>query len=574
MELSIKGKPEDFLKKIEGFDGYEKLFLKDESSSLLNATHTFKDRQPQALAKLIPAQYPGRKITIAAMSTGNTAYSISHFVQEYNKTVGQKLARAVIFIPDTLEKRSYFGPDTDLRTISTEEYIATIEGMATVVRLNFLEKNRFGKPKYLESLALAQEALKRGLVVDLFIDVTEGLETAAFLSKQEIETFTDDDYVQKGKVGIRAYEPVIAEAIERMHSQYHATPDVIVTQFGAGILYNEIVQYCKDHAIKAQIVPVAVGSSASAADKIYASFWVDHVQNMEFMGTSHSKHITYPATVHGVEDWELGRALSVCAGKIDAEISGIAGLAILYRLEKILGRDVRDKNVLVINTGNGIPNFIKSDLKVQKTKNSAQRKLLSIQEASTMLGVHPNTLRQWEARGIVRAVRLGLRKDRRYTTEEIERLLSAQHSSERGYAFHKGAREFKKVFENIANTLTKDDYYWAFAFDSEYASPDVRSVLRDLHESLEEKGVQDHVICKENALEAIRKTFRGNDNIIIHSTKNEVPTGVVVLNDRVLHLLWGEEPAIYEVLNAEAVRQYKNLFSGLWKKVHETQVAK
>lgn len=188
-----------------------------------------------------------------------------------------------------------------------------------------------------------------------------------------------------------------------------------------------------------------------------------------------------------------------------------------------------------------------------------------------MLGVHPNTLRQWEARGIVHAVRLGLRKDRRYTTEEIERLLSAQHSSERGYAFHKGAREFKNVFENIATTLTKDDYYWAFAFDSEYASPDVRSVLRDLHESFEEKGVEDHVICKETAFKAIEKTFEGNENIAIHVTKSEVPTGVVVLNDRVLHLLWGEEPAIYEVLNAEVVRQYKNLFTGLWKKVPETQ---
>lgn len=363
MELTVKGGSEDFLKKIEGFDGYKKLFLKDESSPLINTTHTFKDRQPQALAKLLPAQYPGRKITVAAMSTGNTAYSISRFVQEYNKTIGQKLARAVIFIPDTLEKRSYFGPDTELRTISTEEYIATLEEMATVVRLNFLEKNRFGNPKYLESLALAQESLKRGLVDDLFIDVTEGLETAAFLNKQEISAFTDDDYVRKEKMGIRAYEPVIAEAVEKMRSQYNATPDVIVTQFGAGILYNEIVQYCKDHSIKAQIVPVAVGSSVSAADKIYASFWVDHVEKMAFMGTSHSKHVRYPATVHGVEDWELGRALSICSGKIDAEISGIAGLAILYRLEKILGQDVRDKNVLVINTGNGIPNFMRDGRK-------------------------------------------------------------------------------------------------------------------------------------------------------------------------------------------------------------------
>ncbi len=39
--------------------------------------------------------------------------------------------------------------------------------------------------------------------------------------------------------------------------------------------------------------------------------------------------------------------------------------------------------------------------------------LLTLQEASDILKCHPNTLRQWDRKGILVAVRFGERKDRR-----------------------------------------------------------------------------------------------------------------------------------------------------------------
>ena len=572
MEIKIIGNPTDPLKGIEKFDGFAHLYLKDESSPDLNETHTFKDRQPQALAKLLPDRYPERSIVIAAMSTGNTAFSIGHFVQEYNRRAGKPLAKAVVFIPDTLETRGYFGPDTSLHTVATSDYMAVLERMATVIRLDFKTKNTFGKPTYLESLTLAKECLARGFVEDLFIDVTEGLETAAVLERHEIETFTNQDYVEKPKLGIRAYEPVISEAIALMKERYQAVPDIIVTQFGAGILYNEIVQYCKDHAIEAEIVPVAVGSATSAADKIYASFWVDRAEDMSFMGIAKSKHIRYPAVVHGVEDWELGRTLELFHGKIDAEISGVAGLAILHRLHDILGRDVRALHVLVINTGNGIPNFIGKNRRtftVVKDKKK-QDELISLREASDLLGVHPNTLRHWETKGVIHSIRLGSRKDRRFARTEIDRLLSGSPKDEsKGYAFHKGMKAFKQVFATIADQLKTGDRYWTFAFDAEYADPTIRRILRDMHTKLERKGIEDHVICRKSTLTAIQKTFVKNTQMELKSTTTEIPTGVIILRDRVIHLLWGDIPAAYEVLDAEVVRQYQNLFTDIWSKGNE-----
>jgi excisionase family DNA binding protein len=61
------------------------------------------------------------------------------------------------------------------------------------------------------------------------------------------------------------------------------------------------------------------------------------------------------------------------------------------------------------------------------TKNKPTQKtndLISIGKASEMLGCHPNTLRQWDEKGILKAIRFGQRKDRRYKKSDIIKLLS------------------------------------------------------------------------------------------------------------------------------------------------------
>lgn len=49
--------------------------------------------------------------------------------------------------------------------------------------------------------------------------------------------------------------------------------------------------------------------------------------------------------------------------------------------------------------------------------------LITLSEACEILHVHPNTLRQWDKKGILKAVRFGVRGDRRYRFKEINKLL-------------------------------------------------------------------------------------------------------------------------------------------------------
>lgn len=49
--------------------------------------------------------------------------------------------------------------------------------------------------------------------------------------------------------------------------------------------------------------------------------------------------------------------------------------------------------------------------------------LLTLMEACAILKCHPNTLRQWDKKGILPAIRIGERRARRYRKEDILKLL-------------------------------------------------------------------------------------------------------------------------------------------------------
>jgi len=49
--------------------------------------------------------------------------------------------------------------------------------------------------------------------------------------------------------------------------------------------------------------------------------------------------------------------------------------------------------------------------------------LLTLKEACEILKVHPNTLRQWDKKGVLTAIRIGLKRSRRYKKEDIEKFI-------------------------------------------------------------------------------------------------------------------------------------------------------
>lgn len=49
--------------------------------------------------------------------------------------------------------------------------------------------------------------------------------------------------------------------------------------------------------------------------------------------------------------------------------------------------------------------------------------ILTMKQVCELLNVHPNTLRNWDNNGVLKAIRFGTRKDRRYRKKDILKLL-------------------------------------------------------------------------------------------------------------------------------------------------------
>jgi excisionase family DNA binding protein len=61
-------------------------------------------------------------------------------------------------------------------------------------------------------------------------------------------------------------------------------------------------------------------------------------------------------------------------------------------------------------------------------KNKISEGMLTTTEVATLLRIHPNTVRWWTNKGFLHAVRIGPRRDRRFTQEELTRFI--QESSQ------------------------------------------------------------------------------------------------------------------------------------------------
>jgi excisionase family DNA binding protein len=53
--------------------------------------------------------------------------------------------------------------------------------------------------------------------------------------------------------------------------------------------------------------------------------------------------------------------------------------------------------------------------------------LLTLNEAAKILKVHPNTLRLWDKNGTLPAIRIGVKRVRRYKKEDIEKFISQKN---------------------------------------------------------------------------------------------------------------------------------------------------
>lgn len=310
--------------------GVEKLLIKDETR---NPTHTFKDRLAYEMIRpLLEEVRQGKTpkpMTFGSISYGNTAKAMGYYVAALNKLAGKEVARAVVFVPPSIEQKT-FGPDTEGRSVPAVEILDDLKKTCTIIPIDLSKK--VYRAKDLEALAR-----KHNAVIGQFVDITEGLNRPAYVN-------------------------IIIETIEQ---QLRFSPDYAIVPFGAGILCNEIIDYVAEHGLKTKVIPVSSGDPQTIAVMLYGPIWVDTVKLLAD-GKAYTRHEPIDRkgrprkkyVVYHVGDDDLRAAMGeLHQNEIHAEPSGASGIALLKHLKEINPAfDPKRHTVLVINTGDGLLN--------------------------------------------------------------------------------------------------------------------------------------------------------------------------------------------------------------------------
>jgi excisionase family DNA binding protein len=64
-------------------------------------------------------------------------------------------------------------------------------------------------------------------------------------------------------------------------------------------------------------------------------------------------------------------------------------------------------------------------------ENSNNYDMLTISEVSKLLHIHPNTLRRWADKGVIKSYSISVRGDRRFMPEDIDRFLNQMNLANR-----------------------------------------------------------------------------------------------------------------------------------------------
>ncbi len=134
---------------------------------------------------------------------------------------------------------------------------------------------------------------------------------------------------------------------------------------------------------------------------------------------------------------------------------------------------------------------------------------------------------------------------------------------------YKGLNSFENMFLSIKNDLEKGDYYWSFAFKSEYHDPALGSFLPAFHKELTDKGIDDRSIVNAKVKDVVKDIYRAVPQLKIRFTDQDIPVGMIILKDRVINLVWGKKPMAIVIKSPMICQQYTDFFLSVWDKSKE-----
>ena len=162
-------------------------------------------------------------------------------------------------------------------------------------------------------------------------------------------------------------------------------------------------------------------------------------------------------------------------------------------------------------------------------------KLLTLKQACAILKCHPNSLRNWDRSGKLKAVRIGTRKDRRYYKDDVVKFLekmneesslgsiassvsipllgSASCGTPEFFA-NENIEDFIPVDENLIRG-DRDKYYLLRAFGTSMENANIKNKSLTLIEKNDSYEEGDDVVVSVDGLATIKRMYKGNSALLL-----------------------------------------------------------
>lgn len=190
----------------------------------------------------------------------------------------------------------------------------------------------------------------------------------------------------------------------------------------------------------------------------------------------------------------------------------------------------------------------------------------TIGDVSRSLGIVKPTTKQILQRlvdlGLVD--RYGLNRGAYYSSKKTDEIIDSKGN--KLVSVYSGLNSFRTMFKEIENALGAGDYYWSFAFKNEYYDPELGRFLLDFHQLIGLRGIDDRSIAMTDVKDVITRTYEGLTvpTLKFRFTDKDVPTGMIILKDRIVTLVWGEHPIAIVIRSPIVCKRYQDFFLATW----------
>lgn len=129
---------------------------------------------------------------------------------------------------------------------------------------------------------------------------------------------------------------------------------------------------------------------------------------------------------------------------------------------------------------------------------------------------------------------------------------------------YEGEKAIKAMFNNILENLKKGSTYYIFALRQDYQNQNCLRFLRNLHMKIAEKPSDNRLILHNSIKKIFLKNSGDLKNIKHKFTKQNLPPGLMIINNKVINWSWGERPTAIEITSKQIAQQYKTFFLEAW----------